>query len=44
MNFKDKYSIKDEEGKVKITNEAFAVGELLQEIIYKLNQAIARLK
>ena len=44
MNFKDKYSTKDEEGKIKITSEAYAVGEMLQEVVLKLNQAIARLK
>ena len=41
MNFKDKYSTKDEIGKVKITTEAYAIGEMIQELIYKINQVIS---
>lgn len=43
MAFKDKYSFKDEEGKVKITAEAFAVGEMLEKLFNILSK-MARLK
>lgn len=32
MAFKDKYSDKEEGGKKKITIEAFAIGELLEQV------------
>ena len=41
MNFKDKYTIKDEEGKVKITNDAYAIGDMIEALIIKINQAIS---
>ena len=41
MNFKEKYSIKDEQGKIKITNEAFAIGDMIELLIKKINQAIS---
>lgn len=38
MDFKEKYTIKDEPEKVKITPEAFALGDIIQELINKLEQ------
>jgi len=32
MSFKEKYSTKEEKDKIKITNEAYAVGEMLEEL------------
>jgi len=38
--FKDKYSIKDEIGKTKITPEAYAIGDMIEELISKVNQIL----
>ena len=38
MEFKDKYSTEDEKDKIKISKEAFAVGEMLQELSDKLER------
>ncbi len=32
MRVKDKYSTKDEQGKIKITNEAYAIIEYLEQL------------
>jgi len=40
MKFEDKYSTEDKEGKIKITTDAFAIGEMLEKLIIKLGMLI----
>ena len=38
MKFSEKYSLKTEVGKILVSNDAFAVGDMLQDLIDKLEQ------
>ena len=38
MKFSDRYTIKIEEGKLSVSHDAFAVGEMLQMLIDKIEK------
>ena len=45
MDFKEKYSTKTEQGKITITSEAYAIGEMLEKlsnILRKLTSAMIK--
>lgn len=47
MKFKEKYSTETEVGKIKVTVEAFAIGELLEEVadaLVRLNKVIGLMR
>ena len=44
MKFKDKYSTETEVDKIKITPEAFAIGEMIQVLIDKIERVRVSLK
>lgn len=43
MAFKDKYTIKDEVDKIKISPDAYAVGEEIDILVQKIQEILRRL-
>ena len=44
MEFIDKYSVKEEPNKILISNDAFAIGEMIEELILEIKSASLRFK